>query len=230
MQANLQLQQWYSHIGVFGTYADMPLNHFVQASTSPAVPPAVPLSSPDLLSLRQDILDFDGCALKKTATNLVFADGNPAAQVMLIGEAPGADEDRQGKPFVGQSGKLLNKMLASIGLNRNTVYITNILPWRPPGNRTPTDHEIVQCMPFVRRHIALIKPTYIVTLGGIAAKSLLDTNTGIMRLRGQWKTYNKDGLNIPVLPIFHPAFLLRTPAHKREAWQDLLSLKVRLDA
>ncbi|MDA0657132.1 MAG: uracil-DNA glycosylase [Proteobacteria bacterium] len=180
--------------------------------------------------LRAAVDGFEDCGLKRTATNTVFADGNPAAHVMLIGEAPGAQEDRQGLPFVGPSGQLLDLMLASIGLKREEVYITNIVFWRPPGNRNPTTAEIAACMPFVERHIELVTPKIIVPLGGPAAKTLLGRADGITKLRGQWSTYGTPKLAAPIdiIPLYHPAYLLRSPAHKREAWRDLLEIKHRL--
>lgn len=183
---------------------------------------------PDLRALMEG---FEACALRGTATNLVFADGNPQSRVMLIGEAPGADEDRQGKPFVGASGQLLDRMLATIGLDRSNVYISNIIPWRPPGNRTPTALEVSQCLPFIRRHIELVRPEVIVLLGGVATKALLDNPTGITRLRGQWQAFQAPALPapVPVLPTYHPAFLLRAPAQKKFAWRDLLALRSHLD-
>ena len=189
-------------------------------------------AAPDLAALQQALRDFDGCALKKTATNLVFADGNPSASVMLIGEAPGADEDRQGKPFVGVSGQLLDRMMGAIGLDRSTFYITNVCFWRPPGNRKPTEAELAALMPFVIRHIELVNPKVLVLVGGSSAQGLLGTNDGITRLRGRWFEFQAPGLAapIPVLPLFHPAYLLRQPGLKREAWRDLLKLKARLAA
>lgn len=189
-----------------------------------------------LEDLRAVLAGFDGCALKHTAMNLVFADGNPAAPVMFIGEAPGRDEDRQGLPFVGRSGQLLDRMLAAIGLDRHaenaerSAYIANILPWRPPGDRTPTAAEIAACLPFIERHIALVKPRYVVLLGGTAAKSLLNRSEGIMRLRGRWYEYPVEGLDkpVPCLATYHPAFLLRSPKEKRSAWRDFLQLKSKL--
>jgi len=180
--------------------------------------------------LKAALAKFEGCALKATATNLVFADGNPAAKVMLVGEAPGADEDRQGKPFVGVSGQLLDRMLAAIGLDRTSVYITNVIPWRPPANRTPSAAELAACLPFVQRHIALAKPQILVLVGGISAKALLDTSEGIMRLRGRWRTYRTPDMDaeIPVLPTYHPAYLLRQPSQKRDSWRDLLSIKQKI--
>ncbi len=191
------------------------------------------VSARTLDELREELAKFEGCALRKTAMNLVFSDGNPASPVMFIGEAPGEDEDRQGKPFVGVSGKLLDKILAAAGIARSDIYISNILFWRPPGNRTPTDGEIASCLPFVKRHIALIKPKFLVPMGGIAAKTLLRTTEGITRLRGRWTTYNSgqgSGLDapIPCLPIYHPAYLLRQSSAKRQAWNDILLLKKRL--
>jgi DNA polymerase len=184
----------------------------------------------DLATLRAALEEFDGCALKKTATNLVFADGNPAARVMLIGEAPGADEDRQGKPFVGVSGQLLDRMMAAIGLDRSTFYITNVCFWRPPGNRKPTEAELAAQLPFVTRHIELVQPQVLVLVGGSSAQGLLGLNDGITRLRGRWFDYTSPLLAapIPTIPIFHPAYLLRQPGLKREAWRDLLKLQQRL--
>ena len=183
--------------------------------------------------LKEELSRFDGCALRHTAMNLVFADGNPEAKVMFIGEAPGEDEDRQGKPFVGVSGQLLNQMLSSIGLDRTTTYISNIIFWRPPGNRSPTDAEVAACLPFAERHIALVKPEIIVLLGGIAAKTLLRTKEGITRTRGRWTSYSPNPAQapehtIPCLPMYHPAYLLRQPTAKRQAWNDLLLLKNKL--
>ena len=173
---------------------------------------------------------FDGCPLKRTATNTVFIDGNPAAPVMIIGEAPGADEDRIGRPFVGRAGQLLDRMLAAIGLDRGSVQITNVIYWRPPGNRKPTSAEIAACLPFVLRHIALARPRVLVLAGGTAASALLPTSDGITRLRGRWFELAVPGLDaaVPTLPMFHPAFLLRDPARKREAWRDLLAVQARL--
>ena len=180
--------------------------------------------------LRLAMSEYEGCSLKSTATNLVFSDGRENAMVMLVGEAPGADEDRQGKPFVGVSGQLLDKMLLSIGLDRSSVYISNIIPWRPPGNRQPTPKEIDLCLPFIRRHIQLINPSLLVLVGGTAAKSLLDKKEGIMRLRGRWFEYAADESDtiIPALPIFHPAFLLRSPVQKSNTWKDLIQIKRKL--
>jgi uracil-DNA glycosylase len=177
------------------------------------------------------VAGFDGCPLKRTATKTVFLDGNPAASVMIIGEAPGAEEDRLGRPFVGRSGQLLDRMLAAIGLDRTTVQITNVIYWRPPGNRKPNAAEIAACLPFVLRHIALARPRILVVSGGTAASALLPLSEGITRLRGRWFELAVPGLDAPVptLAMFHPAFLLRDPARKRETWRDLLALKARLD-
>jgi uracil-DNA glycosylase len=181
-------------------------------------------------ALATAVAGFDACPLKRTATNTVFADGNPAAPVMIIGEAPGADEDRIGRPFVGRAGQLLDRMLAAIQLDRTGVQITNVIYWRPPGNRKPTAPEIASCLPFVFRHIALSRPKVLVLAGGTAATTLLDTTDGITRLRGRWFDLAIPGLDapLPALPMFHPAFLLRTPERKREAWRDLLALKAKL--
>ena len=173
---------------------------------------------------------FDGCALKFTASNLVFGDGNPEAAVMFIGEAPGADEDREGKPFVGVSGQLLDRMMAAVGLDRSSAYISNILPWRPPGNRKPSPAEVLSCRPFIDRHIALVGPRVLVFVGGTAASTLLETSQGITRLRGRWARYGVEGAEIPAMPIFHPAYLLRQPGLKRETWRDLQAIRQRLEA
>lgn len=182
--------------------------------------------------LKQVMEGFEGCGLKITATNTVFAGGMAGADLMVIGEAPGADEDRQGKPFVGVSGQLLDRMLASIGLSRaESVYITNILPWRPPGNRQPTPGEIATCIPFVERHIELAAPKLLLFAGGTSAKSLMGRKEGITRLRGTWMDWPlpDSGKVIPALATYHPAYLLRTPGQKASAWKDLLALRRRLD-
>jgi uracil-DNA glycosylase family 4 len=185
----------------------------------------------DLAALRLVLEGFEGCALKATAMNLCLSDGNPEAKIMIIGEAPGADEDRQGKPFVGRAGQLLDKMIGAIGLDRDGVYITNLLFWRPPGNRTPTPAEVAACQPFVERQIELVAPEILLFAGGASAKALLNTTTGILKLRGRWTRYWHEGLAkpIPALPSLHPAYLLRQPAQKRNAWRDLLSLKAVID-
>jgi uracil-DNA glycosylase len=177
------------------------------------------------------VAGFDDCGLKRTATNTVFADGNPAAAVMLIGEGPGADEDRIGRPFVGRAGQLLDRMLAAIQLDRQSVHITNVVYWRPPGNRTPTTAEIASCLPFVLRHIALMHPKILVLAGGTATGALLPGGQGITRLRGRWFDLEIPGLAdpVPTLPMFHPSFLLRSPERKRVAWRDLQALRARLD-
>src|ERR1035441_4829933 len=175
------------------------------------------------------ILDkFDVCALKATASQLVFPDGNPQARVMFVGEAPGRDEDIEGLPFVGRSGKLLDRMLAAIGLDRTSVYIANIVPWRPPGNRTPTPQESAICLPFIRRQIELADPDILVCLGGPSAQTLLGIKEGITKTRGRWFTFNTGKREIRALPTFHPAFLLRSPLQKRFAWRDFLAIKKAL--
>ena len=204
----------------------------------------VPIESPQLVEdaralaqrcnsveeLEAAVRAFEGCALKRTAKNTVFADGVVGSPVMIVGEAPGADEDRLGKPFVGVSGQLMDRMFEAIGMSRERdLYITNILFWRPPGNRTPTLAEQAICMAFTRRHIELARPKVLVLAGGTAAKSVLDTTEGIMRLRGKWTSLSlDDGSAVPTLPTFHPAYLLRTPASKRQSWSDLLSLDKKL--
>lgn len=185
-------------------------------------------SAKTLDELRAILEIFDGCALKATATQLVFADGNPHAKLMLVGEAPGRDEDIEGRPFVGRSGKLLDRMLAAIGLDRTQVYIANIVPWRPPGNRTPTPQESQICLPFIQRQIELVDPDILVCLGGPSAQTLLDVKDGITKTRGRWFTYNTGKREIRAMPTFHPAFLLRSPLQKRFAWRDFLAIKKAL--
>ncbi|MBU8538429.1 uracil-DNA glycosylase [Falsiroseomonas tokyonensis] len=209
----------------------------------PAIQPAaLPLVAPpaaaagaraaeaqDLAALRAAIAETDS-PLRDTATNLVFADGVAESGLMMIGEAPGADEDRLGRPFVGLSGQLLDRMMASIGLDRSrNFYLTNILPWRPPGNRTPTDGEIALFLPFLLRHIELVQPRHLVLLGGTPAKTLLRAKEGITRLRGRWHRLPGEAGGLPALPTLHPAYLLRSPAAKREAWMDLVLLRRTLD-
>ncbi|RUM97313.1 uracil-DNA glycosylase [Pseudaminobacter arsenicus] len=186
-------------------------------------------SANTLDELRRHLEAFEGCNLKYTAKNTVFADGNPDAAVMLVGEAPGRDEDMEGLPFVGRSGQLLDRILAAIGLDRTSAYIANVIAWRPPGNRTPTPHETEICRPFIERQIELANPKVLVTLGGPSAKLLLNTTEGILRLRGGWRQHvTKTGTVIPAMPTLHPAYLLRNPAHKKLAWRDFLEVKVRL--
>lgn len=187
-------------------------------------------SAQSLAELRAAVEAFDGCPLKLTATNTVFGDGNPNAKVMFIGEAPGEEEDRRGLPFVGVSGKLLDRMVQYIGLDRSSFYITNVLFWRPPGNRAPTQAEVAACLPFLRRHIELVGPRILVFVGGSAASALLGKTEGIGKLRGRWMIYQSPGLAQPAsaLATYHPAYLLRSPAQKREAWRDLLQLKAKM--
>jgi DNA polymerase len=175
------------------------------------------------------VASFEGCALKRTAKRLCFARGRDDARIMLIGEAPGRDEDLQGKPFVGRAGQLLDRMLAAIGLTEEHVYITNTVYWRPPGNRTPTPEEVEACAPFLARQIELLSPDVLVLLGGAAVRNILGVAEGIMRLRGKWLTYPCGGRDIATLPTLHPAYLLRNPGDKRLAWRDLLMVKERLE-
>jgi len=181
-------------------------------------------SAASLDELRELLARFEGCALRTTAKQLVFADGNPQARVMFVGEAPGRDEDIAGLPFVGRSGKLLDLMIAAIGLDRTSAYIANVIPWRPPGNRTPTPQETQICLPFIQRHIELVNPDVLVTLGNPSTQTLLGTREGIMRTRGRWFEYETGQRTIRALPTFHPAYLLRSPSYKRLAWQDLRSI------
>lgn len=240
---------WQLDAGVDETIGEEPRNRFVGPPGKPPEkairpPPAKPAPAEALLhdacalaaaadsldDLKRALQEFDGCPLKKTATNLVFGDGAPDARIVFIGEGPGAEEDRQGLPFVGPSGKLLDRMLASIGLDREQVFISNTVFWRPPGNRTPTTAEAGVCLPFVERLMELIDPQVVVALGGPAAKALLAETSGIGRLRGRWFEYSTPRLSRPVqaTALYHPAYLLRSPAHKRETWADLLAIRDKL--
>ncbi len=255
------LLRWYVDAGVDETIGDEPLNRYVTRPAAPAVAPApvvapvvqraapatpapppavapVDASATQLAQaaqtvdeLRAAVEAFTGCGLKQFASRTVFADGNPQSRVMFIGEAPGADEDRQGLPFVGVSGKLLDRMIESVGLSRETnAYITNVVFWRPPGNRAPSDEEIASCLPFVTRHIELVDPAVLVLVGGLAAKTLLAKPLGITKLRGHWYEYETPGLPrpVPTMALFHPAYLLRSPQQKRYAWRDLLAIRQKL--
>ena len=209
------------------------------ARAAPAAPPApdeavmqarsVAKNAKTLDELRAILDRFEGCALKSTASQLVFADGNPEARLMLVGEAPGREEDIEGLPFVGRSGKLLDHMLAAIGLDRTSVYIANIVPWRPPGNRTPTPQESQICLPFILRQIELADPDILVCLGGPSAQTLLGIREGITKTRGRWFAFETGKREIRAMPTFHPAFLLRSPLQKRFAWRDFLAIKEALD-
>lgn len=248
-RALARLLRWYADMGVDIAVDAAPHDRFVESvtpaprATSAKAPvqtaPAQAVVSADaatrsardaaasartLEDLRAQLLAFEGCGLKATATQLVFADGNPDADIMIVGEAPGADEDRQGVPFVGRAGQLLDKMLAAIGLDRRHVYIANVVPWRPPGNRTPTPIETGVCLPFTCRQIELVNPKILICLGAPSMQTLLGIKDGIMRARGRWHEYDKGGTKIPALAMLHPAYLLRQPAQKRLAWQDLREL------
>lgn len=249
--------RWYVDAGVDEAIGDAPVDRYrVQppapsiekpspAPTPPAPRPAAATSQPSptsahlaqgcatLAELRAAVEAYDGCALKTFASKTVFADGAPDAKVMIVGEAPGEDEDRQGKPFVGVSGQLLDRMLASVGFSRTTnTYITNVVFWRPPGNRKPTSEEVALCLPFVQRHIELIDPAVLVFVGGASANTLLANPAGISRLRGKWFDYETPGLPrpVPAMATFHPAYLLRSPQQKRLAWRDLLMIRERFES
>lgn len=257
------LLRWYEDAGVDEAIGDEPLNRFkvstaaasAESSARPAAPVHVPTAASSgvrsdgdgstqsathfaqgaqtVAELKAAVEAFEGCGLKKFASSTVFADGNPDARIMFIGEAPGADEDRQGRPFVGVSGQLLDKMLKSVNLDRATnAYITNIVFWRPPGNRSPTDQEISSCLPFVQRHVELVDPAVLVFVGGMAAKTMLAKPMGITKLRGRWYEYETPGMvrPVPCMALFHPAYLLRSPQQKRLAWRDLLAIKQKLEA
>jgi uracil-DNA glycosylase len=252
------LLRWWLEAGVTTALADEPTSWLAQPPAPVQVQPLAAeetkaqntAAAPRILQSRQDSASlasidtlealraavdaFDGCSLKATATNMVFSDGNPASRLMLIGEAPGADEDRAGRPFVGQAGQLLDRMLASIGKSRSSdpaqaFYITNMVFWRPPGNRTPTPQEIHLCLPFVLRHIELVDPVAIFTLGAVPFQGLVNTTEGITRARGTWRTLETGGKSYPLLPTLHPAFLLRQPGQKANAWRDLIALKQFLE-
>src|SRR5215472_2503481 len=256
-QDPLATLDWLLEAGADEAIADAPVNRLA-AKTPPAaspenssrtsVParaPAAPLPADDtiggamaaaaaattLAELKAALEAFDGCGLKRTATNTVFADGVAHAPVMLIGEAPGRDEDRMGKPFVGRAGQLLDRMLASIGLDRKTnAYITNVINWRPPDNRDPSPEEAASCLPFLRRHIELARPQVIILLGAVAARHVVGVSDGIMKLRGRWMEYRVGDHMVPLIPTLHPAYLLRQPAHKKLAWRDLQSVRDRIEA
>jgi DNA polymerase len=201
-----------------------------RAATAPAPDVAIQSAreaartAPSLQALRAMLEEFGGCALKSTATRLVFADGNPLARIMFVGEAPGREEDIEGLPFVGRSGQLLNRMIAAIGLDRSSAYIANVIPWRPPGNRTPTPQETQICLPFIQRQIELVNPDVLVTLGNPSTQTLLSTREGIMKTRGKWFDYDTGSRTIKAMATFHPAYLLRSPSYKRLAWQDLRAI------
>jgi DNA polymerase len=184
--------------------------------------------APSLDALRAIVETFEGCALKATATRMVFADGNPQARVMFVGEAPGREEDIEGLPFVGRSGKLLDLMMAAIGLTRETAYIANIIPWRPPGNRDPSPQETQICLPFIQRQIQLVNPDVLVCLGKPSSQAVLNLTDGIMKTRGRWRDYDTGTRVIKAMATFHPAYLLRSPSYKRHAWQDLRAVQKML--
>ena len=191
---------------------------------------ATAAAATNLAELKAALESFEGSALKRMATNTVFADGVAESRIMLIGEAPGRDEDRIGKPFVGRAGQLLDKMLASIGLDRTSnVYITNVMNWRPPDNRDPSPEEAAICLPFLRRHIELVNPKLILLLGAVAARHVMGISDGIMKTRGRWMEYRVGDRMVPVLPTLHPAYLLRQPAHKKLAWRDLQAFAARME-
>jgi DNA polymerase len=204
----------------------------VSLSTAPGAARALAGSCTTLAELRVALDNFDGCELKRHATNTVFADGTPKGGVMLIGEAPGRDEDEQGVPFVGRAGKLLDRMLASIGLDRSKVYITNVLNWRPPQNRDPSPEEAAACLPFLHRHIELADPKLLILLGAVSVRHVLGLTDGILRLRGRWEIYQSASLGraIPTMLTLHPAYLLRQPAAKKLAWRDFLAISEKIDA
>jgi DNA polymerase len=227
----MTLQNFLYDVGADEKLAEKPLNRLEKTSTSS---PQEPFLSPNTLQdLRFALQNFEGCDLKKTAMNLVFGDGNPHADIMLVGEAPGAEEDRQGKPFVGLSGQLLTRIFESIGITRDKdLYISNIINWRPPGNRQPTSQEITACLPFIKRHIELVNPKILILVGGTATKALLSDKEGITKIRGKWFDYMSSGLKAPIkmTAIYHPSYLLRSPSRKKDVWRDVLNIKDALKA
>ena len=251
----LSVLDWYRAAGVDAAVGETPVDRFAQKPPAPAIMPprAAPMAAPPpqasgpvggdpsearrlaasagtLDELRAILNDYTGCGLRFRATQLVFADGNPQAKIMLIGEAPGAEEDRQGKPFVGRSGQLLDRMLAAIGLDRDKVYIVNTVPWRPPGNRTPTPEEMELCLPFLHRQVELVAPNLVMTLGGPAMQTVFKTTNGIIKMRGKWQNVTIGTHAVDALPTLHPAYLLRNPPAKQQAWKDLLSLRTKVEA
>jgi uracil-DNA glycosylase len=254
-----ELLDFYREAGVDALLGEQPVNRFApQPAAQPRAEPPVAMRTPEVKSapplaapatpdaaameareavdtvisleqLRAALDRFEGCALRATATQLVFADGNPQARLMLVGEAPGRDEDIEGLPFVGRSGKLLDRILSAIGLDRTSVYIANIIPWRPPGNRTPTPQESQICLPFIRKQVELVDPDILVCLGGPSATTLLGIKDGITKSRGRWLRYDTGKREIRALATFHPAFLLRSPLQKRLAWRDFLAVRKALD-
>ncbi len=207
--------------------APQPTSLTAQAAESAATSAARACNT--IAELEAAIRAFEGCALKATATNTVIARGNPQAKLMIIGEAPGRDEDAQGLPFVGESGQLLDRMLKAIGRDESNVYISNMLFWRPPGNRDPSTEEIVACRPFIERLIELVQPKLLVCTGKFSTATLLGTTQGITRVRGRWHEYAKGDVKVPAMPMLHPAYLLRQPGVKREAWRDMLELAAKLE-
>ena len=232
IKSNLSYLNYIKESGISAFLQNLPNIRYKEKEKNHKISPINISNINSLNELETYINQSNICLLKNTASKTVFADGNASSKIMLIGEAPGAEEDKMGKPFVGLAGKLLNKMLASINLDRNNVYITNIIPWRPPNNRTPNSEEILQCLPFIQKHIEIIKPKLIILLGGTASKAILSSTHGIMRMRGKWYEYNNLNLNnpIPVRAIYHPAFLLRSPENKRETWEDLKEIQKKLNA
>jgi DNA polymerase len=254
----LSTLQWLLEAGAGDAIGEAPVNRMVAPAPAsvpvrvapsqprpavPARPAPLPLESDSIGSaqaaaasaqsledLKAALEAYDGCGLKRTATNTVFADGTPAGGILFIGEAPGRDEDRIGKPFVGRAGQLLDKMLLSIGLDRAVnAYITNVINWRPPNNRDPSPEEAAQCLPFLRRHIELAQPELIVLLGAVASRHVVGGSDGIMKLRGRWREYRVGDRMVPLMPTLHPAYLLRQPAHKKLAWRDLQAIAARME-
>jgi DNA polymerase len=248
----LAVLEWYSAAGVDLALGEDPVDRYAMpaASATAFAPPrrsaeaaaaapvlnadpsetrALAAAAPTLEALRTAMEAYEGCVLKKRATQICFSDGNPDAEIMLVGEGPGEQEDLSGKPFVGRAGQLLDRMLGAIGLDRTSVYIANMVPWRPPGNRDPAPDELALCAPFLFRQVELVAPKILVTLGNVPTRALFETSTGITRMRGQWRDLVVGSHPVRALATFHPAFLLRTPAAKEHSWRDLLALKAAME-
>lgn len=232
--------EWMAAAGLDWAIGEAPVDRFAGAGKgggaagAAIAPPSAPGVHParaarTLEELRAALEAFEGCALKATATQLVFADGTPGAPVMIVGEAPGAEEDRVGRPFVGRAGRLLDRMLAAVGLDRRSVYIANTVPWRPPGNREPNAQETAACLPFLTRQIELANPQILLCVGGPASQAVLGLRQGVMRARGVWRDYEANGFHARAMALLHPAYLLRQPAHKTLAWRDLRAVRAELD-
>jgi uracil-DNA glycosylase family 4 len=255
----LSVLEWYRAAGVDLAVGEDPVDRFAQRNQQAAAPRAAvqsmqqasqPLAPPPLAgpiggdpeearrlaesaqsieALKSTLEGYDGCGLKFRATQLVFAEGNPEAKIVIIGDPPGADEDREGRPFAGRTADLLTRMLASIGLDWDSVYALNTIPWRPPGNRAPTPEELSLCLPFLHRHVELVGPSLVLTMGQMATQTVFQTTNSIIKMRGKWQDVSIGSHTVPAIATLPPGYLLRNPAAKQQAWRDLLSLKAKMD-